>query len=111
MTMFKRGLCALMLLLATAAQAQNQTHTAIALDPAQFDKYAGYYRLTPRIAVEFSRDGAHFFVNTGPRKIEIFPESSQDFFVPNAPVSFSFVVDTAGNVTGVTAHQGGNDIL
>jgi Tol biopolymer transport system component len=111
MTLLKRGLCALMLFLATVVQAQNQTHTAIALDPAQFDKNIGYYRLTPKIAVEFSRDGAHFFVNTGLRKIEIFPESSQDFFVPNAPVSFSFVIDAAGNVTGVTAHQGGNDIL
>ncbi len=34
--------------------------TAIAFDPKEFDKYVGFYQLTPRAVMTVTRDGDHF---------------------------------------------------
>jgi hypothetical protein len=39
---------------------QALPRTAIAFDPKEFDKYVGYYQLTPRLIVTVTRDGEHF---------------------------------------------------
>ncbi|HWF63899.1 MAG TPA: DUF3471 domain-containing protein, partial [Rhizomicrobium sp.] len=88
---------------------------AIPLDPAAFDKLAGYYRLAPAVmpntVATVSRDGEHFFVKlTRQRTLEIFPESPTSFFMRALPVKISFELDPTGNTMGLVIHQGGHDL-
>lgn len=62
-------------------------HVAIPLDRTAADRYAGYCQIGPQRAVQFWREGNHFYfgpVGT-PQRIEIFPETSTRFFLANLP--------------------------
>jgi hypothetical protein len=89
---------------------QALPRTAITLDPKDFDKYVGYYQLTPRLILTVTRDGEHFLVRlTGQQSVEIFPESSTKFFLKVVPAQVSFNLDPGGNVVSATLHQGGQE--
>jgi Tol biopolymer transport system component len=68
---------------------QALPRTATAFDPTEFDKYVGYYQLTPRLILTVTRDGNHFLARlTGQQNVEIFPESAtlhQGGQEPSAP--------------------------
>ncbi|HXL71532.1 MAG TPA: hypothetical protein VN935_09855, partial [Rhizomicrobium sp.] len=50
---------------------QATPRKAVAFDPAQFDKYAGYYELTPTAVFTIRRDGSHFLTRlTGQQDVE-----------------------------------------
>ena len=109
------GLRALLLPVAPAfaqpSPGPTPEHTAIALDPAAFDKFAGFYRLTPKAVFTISREGTHFFARLSRQpRFEIFPESPTSFFFTVVPAQISFDLDAAGQATGLVLHQGGRTL-
>jgi Tol biopolymer transport system component len=89
---------------------QALPRTAIAFDPKEFDKYVGYYQLTPRLILSVTRDGEHFLTRlTGQQNVEIFPESPTKFFLKVVPAQLSFNLDQGGNVVSATLHQSGQE--
>jgi Tol biopolymer transport system component len=89
---------------------QALPRTAIAFDPKEFDKFVGYYQLSPRLILTVIRDGDHFLVHlTGQQSVEIFPESSTKFFLKVVPAQLSFNLDQGGKVVSATLHQGGQE--
>jgi D-alanyl-D-alanine-carboxypeptidase/D-alanyl-D-alanine-endopeptidase len=45
---------------------------------------------------------------TGQSKIEIFPESTKDFFLKVIDAQITFVTDSQGKATELILHQGGD---
>lgn len=100
-----------LMILTGRAYGQTDQHVAIAMEPAQFDKYAGFYQLNPKAVLTVSRTGAHFFAQvSGQPQAEIFPESQTSFFLKVAPAEISFVLDPQGAVGGAVLHQGGREL-
>lgn len=100
-----------LMILTGRAYGQSDPHVAITMEPAQFDKYAGFYQLNPKTVLTVSRNGAHFFAQIGGQpQAEIFPESQTSFFLKIAPAQISFVLDPQGAVTGAVIHQGGREM-
>ena len=84
----------------------------IAIDPAAFDKFVGYYRLTPNVIFVISRSGNHYFEGSiGQTPVEMYPESDSKFFLQglSLPAQFSFTRDAEGRVTELVLHQAGEE--
>jgi beta-lactamase regulating signal transducer with metallopeptidase domain len=89
---------------------QRQPRTEIALDPAQFDKFVGYYRISETDVYVVNRKGDHYFAGPiGQAADEMYPESASKFFLKglSLPAQFSFTTDAAGRVTEMVLHQSG----
>lgn len=100
-----RRLVIAFLALAWGAAAQ----TPMALDPATFDKYRGFYQFGVR-AAEVSQDGGHFYVQlTNQPKVEIFAETPTHFFLKVVAAQIDFNTDATGAVNSLTLHQNGHD--
>ena len=87
--------------------AQAQPRVAVPFDPANFDRYVGYYNA--HVLITVTREGDRFFATrmTPALKLEIFPESDKKFFAKTAVAQFSFVTDTMARVTELIYHQSG----
>lgn len=91
---------------------QRKPRTAVPFNPARFDTYAGYYRLTATDVFVIRREGKHYYENTiGQTPVEMFPESDSKFFLKgyNPPAQFSFTTDAAGRATELVLHQSGEE--
>lgn len=91
---------------------QRQPRKEVAFDPAQFDKFAGYYRMTTTDVYVISRRGHHYFMGViGQTPVEMFAESANKFFLKglSLPAQFSFTTDVAGHVTEMVLHQSGEE--
>ena len=89
---------------------QARPRTAIALAPAQFDRFVGYYRLAPNAILQIGRSGNRFFENTiGQTPDENYADSATEFFFKGAspPAQISFTTDARGGVTELVLHQSG----
>lgn len=109
--------------LTTAAEAviaqrryeQARPRTAVPFDPANFDKYVGYYQLahSPTTFTHIFREGARFFEQLSIEKragiapVEFYPESETQFFATRVASQISFVTPAQGPVTELVFHQGG----
>ena len=83
-------------------------HTAIAMDPKQFDGYVGRYQLAPDFILTVTREGNQLFTQaTGQPKLEIFPEGPRDFFLKVVDAQITFEVEGQGKATSLILHQGG----
>jgi hypothetical protein len=91
---------------------QARPRRAVTIDPVLFDRYVGYYALSPRLVFRITRDGDRFFIQQ-PRqvKVELFAESETDYFETIAPAQITFTIDGQGHVTGLVLHQNGRDML
>lgn len=90
---------------------QRRSRKEIAFHPAQFDRFAGYYRISASDIFVVSRRGNHYLVGTiGQTPDEVYPESTTKFFLKgfNPPAQYSFTVE-AGRVTGLVLHQSGEE--
>lgn len=93
---------------------QQKPRKPIVLDPAAYDKFAGYYEMpfTKGRPVKVHRDGTRFMANViGQTPMEFLPESPTKFFAKDLPMQGSFQMDAAGKVTGVVLHQNGHELL
>jgi beta-lactamase regulating signal transducer with metallopeptidase domain len=91
---------------------QRRPRTQIALDPAQFDKFAGYYRMDPATVFSVTRRAKRYFVGViGEPPDEVYPESASKFFLKglSLPAQFSFTLDAAGHATEMVLHQSGDE--
>jgi beta-lactamase regulating signal transducer with metallopeptidase domain len=91
---------------------QRRPRTEIALMPARFDRFAGYYRVNSNVIYVVSRRGDHFFAGPlGHPPARIYPDSPNDFFLRglSIPAQFTFTTDAKGHVTEMVLHQAGAD--
>lgn len=91
---------------------QRKPRVAIALDPARFDAYAGYYRMQPNGIFVISREGNRYFQHViGQDPVEMFADSENEFFLKGLrlPAQFSFAVDASGRATEMVLHQSGEE--
>lgn len=91
---------------------QRRPRTEVAFDPAQFDKFAGYYRMGPADVFFVTRRANRYFAGViGETPDEIHPESASKFFLKGLtlPAQFSFTLDGAGHVTEMVLHQSGEE--
>jgi D-alanyl-D-alanine-carboxypeptidase/D-alanyl-D-alanine-endopeptidase len=84
--------------------------TAIAVDPAIFDGYAGRYQLAPAVFITVTRRGQELLVQlTGQPEFQIFPETTKDYFLKVVDAQITFETDAQGKATGLVLHQMGRD--
>src|SRR5215472_710231 len=77
----------------------GQQHNEIKIDPKSFDDFVGQYSFpeTPDFFISFWREGDRFFLQaTNQRKIEIFPESENIFFLKIIDAQATFLRDAKG---------------
>jgi CubicO group peptidase (beta-lactamase class C family) len=85
--------------------------TAVAVDPAVYDKLAGDYELAPGFVLTIRRNGNSIMTQaTGQSEVEIFPKSETEYFLKVVDAQISFVKDGNGAVTSLVLHQGGRDM-
>ncbi|MDQ3799146.1 MAG: serine hydrolase [Acidobacteriota bacterium] len=83
----------------------------ITLDPKIYDTYAGQYEIAPGFVLTVSREGNKLMAQaTGQPSAELFPESETKFFLRIVDAQITFEKDASGRVTGLTLHQGGQNI-
>jgi beta-lactamase regulating signal transducer with metallopeptidase domain len=89
---------------------QARPRTAVPFQPADFDRFAGYY-LVPDVdqVLHVYRQANQFFMqgSLGVAPVEIYPEGPKKFFAKVAPVQISFNLAPGGEVTGLVVHGGG----
>lgn len=87
--------------------------SSFALDPAQFDKYAGYYQPAPRSAVRFYREESRYYFTTvgTAQRMEIFPEAVDRFSPGDRPLQFTFRLDGDGIAREVSVNVGGREMI
>jgi D-alanyl-D-alanine carboxypeptidase len=84
---------------------------AVKVDPALYDRYAGVYELTPTFRLTVTHEGGRIYTQaTGQERVEIFPAGETEFFLRVVDAQISFVRDSAGAVSGLVLHQGGQDL-
>lgn len=99
----------------TSAQeaAAPTAQTRFALDPAQFDKYAGYYQPNPQSAVRFYREESRYFFNTvgTAQKMEIFAEAADRFSPGDRPLKFTFRPGADGAAKDMVVSFAGREMV
>lgn len=91
---------------------QRRPRTQVPFDPAQFDKFTGYYRMDPATVFSVTRHASHYFLGViGSTPDEVYPESPDKFFLKglSLPAQFSFTTDSTGHVTEMVLHQSGEE--
>lgn len=85
----------------------SKVHKEVSVDPKLFDGYVGKYELAPDFILTVTREGDHLMTQaTGQSKVEIFPESTKDFFLKVVDAQITFVTDSQGNAIELILHQG-----
>jgi hypothetical protein len=90
---------------------QARPRTAISLDPAALDQFAGYYALpwSPELPFKVHRDGDHLLAGPiGLDGMELRPESSHGFYAVQGHAQQEFQLDALGRVTALVLHQNGH---
>lgn len=91
---------------------QRRPRKQVAFDPARFDRFVGYYRISATDVFAVSRRGNRYFVGViGETPDEVYPESASKFFLKglSLPAQFSFTLDAAGRATEMVLHQSGEE--
>lgn len=84
--------------------------TAVEVDPAVFDDYAGRYQLMENVVFTVMREGDGLFVHiTGQPRLQVFPESEARYFYRVVDAQITFGRGEDGSVDHLVLHQGGRD--
>ena len=84
--------------------------TAVEVDPATYDDYAGRYRLTEELVFTVTRQGDRLFVQlTGQPSFEVFPESGTKYFYRVVDAQITFGRGEDGAVDHLVLHQNDMD--
>ena len=84
--------------------------TAVEVDPAIYDDYAGQYRLAENVVFTVTRDGDRLYVQlTGQPRFEVFPESETRFFYRVVDAQITFGRGDDGSVDHLVLHQNDMD--
>ena len=88
-----------------------RVRTAVKVDPAILDSYAGQYQLAPDFVISFLREGDKFMTQaTRQPKFEVFAENETAFFLEAVDAQITFVRNAYGKADRIVLHQGGRDI-
>jgi len=80
----------------------------VAVDPTLLQRYVGRYELAPNFILNITRDGKSLFVQaTGQPRFDLFPSSSNEFFLKAVDAQLTFELPAEGSATSVTLHQNG----
>lgn len=83
----------------------------IEVSEALLDTYVGVYELSPEFKITITRKGQQLFGQaTGQSKFEIYPSAQNKFFLKVTEASVTFNKDKSDKVSGLTLHQGGQNI-
>lgn len=83
---------------------------SIELEAEMLDKYVGNYQLSADFKVRIFRKGEKLFAQpTGQERAEMLAEAPHKFFLKTEDVRIHFHLDDAGEVTGLTILQGGEE--
>ena len=89
---------------------QPEPRTAIELDPAILESYAGDYVLAPGMVLSVTAENGKLFAQlTGQERFELFAESETEFFYRVVDAQVSFVLE-AGKAVSLVLHQNGQDM-
>ena len=84
--------------------------TAVDVDPAVYDDYAGRYQLAGNVVFTVSRQGDRLFVQlTGQPRFEVFPESETKYFYRVVDAQITFGRGDDGSVDHLVLHQNDMD--
>lgn len=85
--------------------------TAIALPASALPPYVGRYQLAAGLAFDVTLRTDALFIrsSTGGTPLQLWPESSTDFFIKEVDAQVSFTRDAHGAVVGLILHQYGRD--
>ena len=87
---------------------QTRPQREVPFNPADFDRYAGFYQLSPTTFFHVFRRGDHYFAQlTGQPPVEWYPESRTEFFATVVAAQISFLLGPHGEVTALVLHQNG----
>ena len=88
---------------------QSRPQKEVPFNPPDFDKYAGYYQFANGgNFAHVYRTGSHYYLQLlGQPSVEIFPESSTEFFATLVAAQFRFTTGPDGRATGMVIHQSG----
>jgi CubicO group peptidase (beta-lactamase class C family) len=85
--------------------------SAVEVDPAVLQKYAGSYQVSADMAVTITAEAGHLFAEVpGQPKFELFPTSETEFIAKIADIKLHFEVGADGAVTELVIHEGGQEI-
>src|SRR5688572_14881335 len=83
---------------------------AIKIDPKSLDAYVGRYQPNPAITVTISVEAGKLMFHTPANgKVELLPESENNFFSNALPVTIRFVKDETGQVTHLILLNNGRE--
>lgn len=89
----------------------TKVRTEIAVDEAVLQAYVGEYALAPTFSIIVTREGASLYAQaTGQPRFQIFAESPTEFFLKVVDAQITFEKDSAGKVTQLVLHQGGQNV-
>ena len=84
--------------------------TAVEVDPAVYDGYAGVYQLNEDVVFTVTRQGDRLFVQlTGQPRFEVFPESETTYFYRVVDAQITFGRGEDGSVDHLVLHQNDMD--
>jgi hypothetical protein len=86
-------------------------HKKVSLTPAQLNRLAGRYALSPQVILTVSVENSHIFVqeNDEPKQ-ELLPKSSKDFYSTTSSDECSFEPADGGPAQVLVLHLGGKDL-
>lgn len=96
-------------LLAIVLRLPPRHHKEVTVDPKLYDGYIGSYEMND-FHVTFAREDNRLFARLNGRKIQVFPESVQDYFFKAFDAQITFVTDGNGRASGLMLHEGGTDV-
>jgi len=89
----------------------TKARTEISVDAAVLDTYVGVYQLAPTFAITVTREGTSLYAQaTGQPRFQLFAEAPTEFFLKEVDAQITFEKDSAGKVTRLVLHQGGQDV-
>ncbi len=89
-----------------------RARVAIELPASALSSYIGVYELAVGLDLDVTlQNGAlHIRSSIGNAAVQLWPESSNDFFAKDVDAQVTFVRDASGAVTGLVLHQYGRDL-
>lgn len=77
-----------------------------------YDAYVGEYELEPGLIATVTTQAKRFFIQvTGQKQVEMFPESSSEFFVKIADVRITFISNGMDKAKRLIIHRNGIDTV
>jgi CubicO group peptidase (beta-lactamase class C family) len=84
----------------------KKARAEVPLDAEKLQEYVGRYELSPKFAIEVTREGARLFTQaTNQVRVEVFAEAPDRFFLKAVDAQLVFERGADGKVNGLVLHQ------